>query len=222
MQQASKLFIGEHNFLYFCKKDFKENQNYNRVIFNCEIYESRADSKKKLSIYALHVKGSAFLWHQIRCMMGILFKIGKGEQEPSYVEFMLDLTKCKARPLYELASERSLILSVCGFEDAIFTNSFTGSMETYDKVQAICTEKILDYCIYNTSLKFCGGLVYSTPRLLQEVPDIKPSDIPTPIVAWGTACEIAKAKKRAIRDNKKITQGHPKKMKKEKKCQQHY
>ena len=28
MQEAAQKFVGEHNFLNFCKKDLKENQNY--------------------------------------------------------------------------------------------------------------------------------------------------------------------------------------------------
>jgi tRNA pseudouridine38/39 synthase len=39
------------------------------------------------------IKGSAFLWHQVRCMVSVLFLIGQGLESPSVSKFF-------TKPLY--------------------------------------------------------------------------------------------------------------------------
>lgn len=45
------------------------------------------------SLCVLTMKGQAFLYHQVRCIMGILFLIGSGREEPNIVLELLDVTK---------------------------------------------------------------------------------------------------------------------------------
>jgi len=52
----------------------------------------------RMSVYALYLRGSAFLWHQVRCMMAVLFLIGKGQEEVSLIKHMLDVAKCPTKP----------------------------------------------------------------------------------------------------------------------------
>ena len=107
MKEAATKFLGTHNFINFCKKDPKDNQNFmyfpvihRRSLFKAEIRLIKKSEDTKMSIYALYLRGSSFLWHQVRCMMGVLFLIGKGQQESSFVSYMLDITKCIRRPEY--------------------------------------------------------------------------------------------------------------------------
>jgi len=46
---------------------------------------------------------------------------------------------------YIVASERPLILLNCGFEDITFKNTFSGSLETYEKIQVKFICKIIEY-----------------------------------------------------------------------------
>ena len=32
--------------------------------------------------WVLHVRGSAFLWHQVRCMAAVLLMVGRGQESP--------------------------------------------------------------------------------------------------------------------------------------------
>lgn len=50
------------------------------------------------SMYVAIIKGNAFLWHQIRFIMGVLFLIGSGKEAPSLVTELLDVDK---NPRYE-------------------------------------------------------------------------------------------------------------------------
>ncbi|KAL2408581.1 hypothetical protein ABEF93_005196 [Exophiala dermatitidis] len=68
-------------------------------------------------VYAFCVHGSAFLWHQVRCMVAILFLVGQGLEQPSIVDDLLDVEKTPTRPMYEMADDAPLVLWDCIFPD---------------------------------------------------------------------------------------------------------
>lgn len=68
-------------------------------------------------VYAFVVHGSAFLWHQVRHMMAILFLIGQGLEAPNLVSELLDTAKHPCKPLYNMADETPLVLWDCIFPD---------------------------------------------------------------------------------------------------------
>lgn len=66
-------------------------------------------------VYYFHVRGSAFLWHQIRCMVAVLFLVGQGLEAPSVVSALLDTAAHPRRPNYVLAEDAPLVLWDCLF-----------------------------------------------------------------------------------------------------------
>ena len=66
-------------------------------------------------IYAFVLHGSAFLWHQVRHMVAILFLIGQGFESPDLVTKMLDVDANPAKPMYEMAEDAPLVLWDCIF-----------------------------------------------------------------------------------------------------------
>lgn len=38
-------------------------------------------------LWFMRIKGSAFLWHQVRCMVAVLFLIGQGLESPDVRNF---------------------------------------------------------------------------------------------------------------------------------------
>lgn len=66
-------------------------------------------------IYTFTLHGSAFLWHQVRHMVAILFLIGQGLEPLSLVDDLLDISKTPARPQYEMADDAPLVLWDCIF-----------------------------------------------------------------------------------------------------------
>lgn len=110
MQHAATLYIGEHDFRNFCKLDgSKQITNYIRNVLSSQIQHVSDD------IYCFDLIGSAFLWHQVRCMMAILFLVGQGLEEPSVVTDLLDVNRAPQKPLYDMASDLPLILYDCKF-----------------------------------------------------------------------------------------------------------
>lgn len=45
-------------------------------------------------MFELTIKGQAFLWHQIRCIIAVLFLIGENKEQPDVIKELLDITKC--------------------------------------------------------------------------------------------------------------------------------
>ncbi|KAI1093360.1 pseudouridine synthase [Rostrohypoxylon terebratum] len=138
MKVAAKKFEGSHDFRNFCKVDScKPNLSFERQVFESDIVEvkdsgtalpfldrdefrpdpsSGFDLQGKLpSVYYFHVRGTAFLWHQIRCMVAVIFMVGQGLEDPSIVDRLLDVEAEPRRPNYVLAEETPLVLWDCIF-----------------------------------------------------------------------------------------------------------
>jgi tRNA pseudouridine38/39 synthase len=69
------------------------------------------------TVYTFNVNGTAFLWHQVRCMVAVLFLVGQGLEKPEIVDQLLDIENVPNRPSYEMASDVPLVLWDCIFPD---------------------------------------------------------------------------------------------------------
>ncbi|GAB0137578.1 hypothetical protein EsDP_00005838 [Epichloe bromicola] len=138
MRDAAKRYEGDNDFRNFCKIDpAKQITNFRRRIFESDIVQVQ-DAGSVLpylqsqgyrpstaldpagpypKVYYFHVRGSAFLWHQIRHMVAILFLVGQGLERPSLVSELLDTDKSPSRPSYVMADEVPLVLWDCIFPD---------------------------------------------------------------------------------------------------------
>jgi len=142
MQEAAKKYEGLHDFRNFCKIDpSKQITNFQRRIFHAGIHavgpkedpanlasqtgqlvESSGGDECGVAthgpqLYWFEVRGSAFLWHQVRHLIAVLFLVGQGHEDPSIVDRLLDVEENPSRPLYEMASDAPLVLWDCVFPD---------------------------------------------------------------------------------------------------------
>lgn len=67
-------------------------------------------------VYCFSVHGSAFLWHQVRCMVAVLFLVGQGLETPDVVDRLLDVQNNPKKPMYEMADDGPLVLWDCVFD----------------------------------------------------------------------------------------------------------
>ena len=110
MTEACGYLKGTHDFRNFCKLNVLSTTNYVREIMdayiekdpnqNFDIFEKNNSNKIKnpFELYYLVVRGNAFLWHQIRCIVQVLFSIGNGFDEPNIIKDLLDIEKFPAKP----------------------------------------------------------------------------------------------------------------------------
>lgn len=118
MEEAASLYVGHHDFRNFCKLDgSKQITNFHRKMISSKILKLSHD------FYCFDLVGSAFLWHQVRCMMAILFLVGQGLEEPQLINKMLDVKLTPQKPIYDMASDIPLILYDCSFDSMEWTRS---------------------------------------------------------------------------------------------------
>jgi tRNA pseudouridine(38-40) synthase len=118
MKEACALLIGQHDFRNFCKIDKSKgpNQSYCRHIIDFQVEPVVAgEGQGRYAPWSFNIVATAFLWHQVRAMAAVLFAIGRCEQPPSFVSFMLDIARCPVKPAYNIASEEPLLLCDCIF-----------------------------------------------------------------------------------------------------------
>ena len=141
MQNAASRMIGDHDFRNLCKLDpQKQITNFKRVVFNASI-DPLDDGT-----YVFNLVGSAFLYHQVRHIMAVLFLVGSGLESPSIVTDLMnveeelesprteDLPKQKyavvdRKPEYQMADALPLMLWECGYDEAEVTWRTTGRPE---------------------------------------------------------------------------------------------
>lgn len=127
MQQAAKKYEGVHDFRNFCKIDgSKQITNHSREIYSANIVHHHDD------FYVFDLKGSAFLWHQVRCMVAVLFSVGQELESPLVIDNLVDVEKLPSKPLFEMANDIPLVLYDCVFPDMEWLNSaehFNGSQK---------------------------------------------------------------------------------------------
>lgn len=117
MRQAAYHFIGNHDFRNFCKIDITNAKSWTRIIKDCDVYPvSDCTWGAGRQLVAFRVKGTAFLYHQVRYMATILFMVGKGYEDPSIVQQLLDIKQTPQKPIYALASEEPLLLHGCSYD----------------------------------------------------------------------------------------------------------
>jgi len=77
MQQACKLFIGEHDFYSFAKRDANMSSTF-RTIISCEILQAQP-SPLGNEVYTIKIVGKGFLRYMVRYIAGALFALGRNQ-----------------------------------------------------------------------------------------------------------------------------------------------
>ncbi|XP_021297176.1 tRNA pseudouridine(38/39) synthase isoform X1 [Herrania umbratica] len=154
MENAGKKFIGEHDFRNFCKMDAANVHNYRRRVTLFEISSSNMRFEGN-QLCAIKVKGSAFLWHQVRCMVAVLFMIGQGVESIDVIDALLDTEKTPRKPQYAMAPEIPLVLQSCHFEDVNFICSSDSGQALRIHLENECRAYQLQSAIFHEALLSC-------------------------------------------------------------------
>ncbi|KFZ52829.1 tRNA pseudouridine(38/39) synthase, partial [Antrostomus carolinensis] len=122
MQVAAQKYVGTHDFRNLCKMDVANGVvNFQRTILSAGVtwVEKGGEGERRdpFSLCQFEVTGQAFLYHQVRCMMAILFLIGQKMESPEIIDELLDVEKNPRKPQYSMAVEFPLVLYDCEFEN---------------------------------------------------------------------------------------------------------
>lgn len=121
LNEAGQYLLGENDYRNFCKMDVANGVvNYKRRITRVEASAIKIQNSSEPSPFdlcCLTIMGRAFLWHQIRCVVSVLFRVASGRDPPIVVSDLLDIEAHPRRPQYPMASEIPLSLSSCDYEN---------------------------------------------------------------------------------------------------------
>ncbi|XP_047608487.1 tRNA pseudouridine(38/39) synthase [Phacochoerus africanus] len=123
MNYAAQKYVGTHDFRNLCKMDVANGvTNYQRTILSAQVQllsQSLEEERwqEAFQLCQFEVVGQAFLYHQVRCMMAVLFLIGQGMEKPEVIDELLNIEKNPQKPQYSMAVEFPLVLYDCKFEN---------------------------------------------------------------------------------------------------------
>ena len=139
MQQAADYLVGTHDFRNLSKLDpAKQITDFHRRIISAQIspvspspqpFPSPNEATDTDRLYVLDLVGSAFLYHQVRHIMAVLFMVGTGLEQPSIIPTLTNIDGCKSastgldlsvvdrKPEYQMADALPLMLWDCAFDD---------------------------------------------------------------------------------------------------------
>ncbi|XP_046850164.1 tRNA pseudouridine(38/39) synthase-like [Xenia sp. Carnegie-2017] len=153
MNEAGQKFVGEHDFRNFCKMDIGNNiLSFKRNILSVEIEQLTEFGHSEYETCTVTIKGMAFLWHQVRCIVAILFLIGQKLEEAEIIDHMLDITKCPRRPQYNMASEIPLVLYHCEYESLTWQYDEDEMQRVFNNFQKLWTTSIIRTTMIRTLL----------------------------------------------------------------------
>ncbi|VDK17307.1 unnamed protein product [Anisakis simplex] len=131
IQEACKLLVGEHDFRNFCRIDLNKarvEMSYVRNVFEAyisivcndgsrvRVYENKEfQNCGPYSMVEFTMVGSGFLWHQIRCIMAVIYEIGKENEKPEVISELLDIKSTPRKPAYGLVPPSPLCLFECSY-----------------------------------------------------------------------------------------------------------
>ncbi|TKS89689.1 tRNA pseudouridine(38/39) synthase [Collichthys lucidus] len=120
MADAAKRYEGTHDFRNVCKMDVGNGVlQFERTILSASVkpvQPQHNSSTDQYDLFIFEIKGLAFLYHQVRCMMALLLLIGQKLEAPDIINQLLDVQNNPRKPQYSMAVDYPLVLYDCHFE----------------------------------------------------------------------------------------------------------
>ncbi|KAL1692626.1 pseudouridine synthase [Schizophyllum commune] len=115
MRAACAYLPGTHDFRNLCKIDpTKQLDQFRRDILHASI--SPVDASNAGGMHVFDLKGSSFLYHMVRNIMGVLLSIGARLEPPTLLPALMNVAP-GCRPEYMMADALPLTLWDCGYPE---------------------------------------------------------------------------------------------------------
>ena len=158
MEAAGNKLLGVHDFRNLCKMDVNNGvvsfvRRIDGVSVDVISWENEKECEQSgYDICRLTIKSKAFLWHQIRCIVAVLFMIGEGLEEADVIDQLLDIETNPCRPAYSMASDLPLNLYRTEYTDLDWTGTSLNSELTIKTLQKLWTEHAMRAAIIRGKL----------------------------------------------------------------------
>ncbi|XP_053551287.1 LOW QUALITY PROTEIN: tRNA pseudouridine(38/39) synthase [Bombina bombina] len=161
MDCAARLLEGTHDFRNLCKMDVANGVlNFTRTVLSAcvgPVPEFQGDPGP-FQLYHLQITGLAFLYHQVRCIMGVLFLIGQGREDPEVIRDLLDVQTNPRKPHYNMAVELPLVLYDCHFDDVQWVTEKEAHGVTVSHMQRLWSQEAIKTHILYMSLSLLDSV----------------------------------------------------------------
>jgi tRNA pseudouridine38/39 synthase len=112
--------------------------------------KTASSSLSRDDLCEITVVGEAFLYHQIRCIIAILFLVGLGHEKPSIIQELLDVKSNPRKPNYVMASDAPLVLWDCVFPSFVqWSSSQINSESCIGQLHQLWRHKTIDMHLHN-------------------------------------------------------------------------
>ena len=166
MQDAASRLVGYNDHRNFCKMDCVNVWNFKREILSCRIFEAspsirfqncKFEENNTRRVFAFEVRGSGFLWHQVRCLIAVLLMVGQRLERPDVVDSLLDteLVK-KGKPSYSLAPAYPLLFYHCEFEGLKWRRSSSANRHIRKILEEKYCRAAVELAKVQTQIEFLG------------------------------------------------------------------
>jgi tRNA pseudouridine38/39 synthase len=132
MQAAAERLLGDHDFQNLCKIDAqKQITSFKRKILHASVTPLAENEGGAEGIYVFDLVGTAFLYHQVRHIMAVLFLVGSGLEPMSTVTQLMNTEDgaepprgdetyipLNRKPEYQMADALPLMLWECGYDES--------------------------------------------------------------------------------------------------------
>ncbi|NWR41743.1 PUSL1 protein, partial [Regulus satrapa] len=114
MREAARFLLGTHDFSTF-RSLHSEQQSPVRTLLQLHIQPgpgllAQHGQHRRLEFWEVEVKGRAFLYRQVRRMVGALVAVGQGKLAPQDIQELLELKDARAFPPHAMAPAQGLFL----------------------------------------------------------------------------------------------------------------
>ena len=143
MREAAQHLVGDHDFRNLCKMDIKNGVTNFRRIIDRVVIRRLDDDEHGYGMCEITVVGTAFLWHQIRCIVAVLFMVGQGHEQASIVKDLLNIETNPRKPQYTMAADLPLTLFSCEYTGLEWQYDADTLQEVIVKLQTLWTESAI-------------------------------------------------------------------------------
>lgn len=130
IKETLAILRGSHDFKNFCK--YEKNRSTNRTMDSITF-------EKKENLWIFNFVAKSFLWKQIRKMMDVILKIGRGEWPVEFAEKLFDPLEKKISVKIMPISPSGLVLWDVSYPDNI---KFTECEKSLLKIKSLLRERI--------------------------------------------------------------------------------
>ncbi|KAL1456003.1 hypothetical protein WDU94_000761 [Cyamophila willieti] len=123
MNKAAQYLLGTHDYRNLCKMNVANGVvNFKRTVTHTSVsttFSNNQFNDSQHDMCEFNIRSQGFLWHQIRCIVSVLFMVGQGKEKPNVIQHLLDIENYPRKPVYAMVIGEPLNLYRTEFDPTV-------------------------------------------------------------------------------------------------------